>query len=673
MATIPTGNFGFRQADPAQQTRIRMEGQDAVAVAMQRAGNTIANIGENMAQQKEQEDQAMFRIKASKAIAEHELAVATLDSDIEMKVRSGEIQFDQAEAARAEALQKLQLEDFSGAPPEIKAHVETARMQVAGLGGLRLKGVVQQAKVGKMQADISLLLDAQGKKAGLPGADVEGINASIDAMDADGRLAFGAEWDLKKQQFREGNYLNHVQQRLMEAGDNPSALKQLEHELAAKDGYYADKIDANKRLALQNNISNNISRIEQRNEMLAMKREMRAMSVVKDVEQQIASGLPPKPEDVNSWLSITKGTAAEGAVVGLMKQGEQVQNFLRSPIEAQKTIIQEMEANLTNNGGSPEDKAHLDRLKNVFEANQKQLQDTPLLYAKNRLGADVEPLDFSAAVTPGRENELFTALRDRVATVNAIREKNGAEVKPNILLPQEADMLKNQLANLPPQGQRQILEGLRKASGDDKAYNYMMDQIAPDKPVQAFAGKLASKQAETTVESGGWFGAPTKAGSRNVSETLLRGESILSAKDGEKFPMPEQKEFDAQFEQFLGGAFANAPGAYSTASQAVKAYYAARASEEGLVSKQVDAKLMREAVRATIGEPVEHNGKTVLAPWGMDSDTFTNKAETQYRQLGLSVDFDDVNLLPAGDGKYAIVSGRAPLLKNGQPVYIEVR
>jgi hypothetical protein len=257
--------------------------------------------------------------------------------------------------------------------------------------------------------------------------------------------------------------------------------------------------------------------------------------------------------------------------------------------------------------------------------------------------------------------------------VQAIQQKNGPQVKSNILLPQEVDMLKTQLAQMQPQGQRQLLEGLRKSSGDDKAYKAIMDQIAPDKPVTAFAGRLAAKQEETTLKAGGLFSEAQKAGSKDVASLLLRGESILNAKEGDKFPMPEQKEFDAQFDQFLGGAFANAPGAYSTASQAVKAYYAARASEEGLVSKQVDSKLMGEAVRAVVGEPVEHNGKTVLAPWGMDSDTFISRAETMFQLQGLSVDFDDVSLMPAGDGRYAVATGRSPLLKDGKPVYIEVR
>lgn len=668
---IPEHGFGYRTPEPQRIGRQPSLGGEGVGAAIAGIGADVNRRGQQMLQENIEEKNAEWRIKASKALAERELALATVDSDIELKLRSGEIKHDQAESVRNEAIGKLQSLDLDGAPPEIRAHVDNAVMQMGWRGQLRIRESAQKARIGAMQTDIRMLLDAQSKKAGLPGANVDGINASIDAMDADGRLAFGHEWDIVKSQFREGNYMNHVQQRLMEAGDDHGALKQLEHDLSAEDGYYSDKIDAGKRLSLQNNISNNISRIEQRNEMLAMKREMRAQAVVGDIEKQNASGIPPTPDMLGNWMDMAKGTASEAAVVGMIKQGEQIQTFLRAPIGDQQTIMQQLEANLKTNGGSVEDKQLLDRMRGVFEQNQKTLTDTPLVYAMERLGADVEPLDFSAATTPGRENEVFTALRDRASMVAAISEKNGAQVKRNLLLPQEADELKAQLSTQSPEKRRELLEGLRKSSGDEKTYTAIMDQIAPDKPVSALAGKLAAKQASTVLDAGGWFSDKKTAGSRDVSATLLKGEALLA--DEKKFPMPKQDEFNAQFDQFLNGAFANAPKAYGTASQAVKAYYAARASEEGLVSEQVDSKLMQEAVRAVIGEPVEHNGKTVLAPWGMDSDTFIEKAGAQYEQLGLSVDFDDVTLLPAGNGRYGVASGRSPLLKDGRPVVIEVR
>jgi len=671
MAEIPLGNFGVRGADPAQRSQVNTEGFDAVNVALNRAaGAGMAIAGEALDEQKRQQ-RAMKQVEAANAIGQAQLKTETVKQQIMQDMREGKLSHEQADKAYQEAIQAVEMPKVEGLDPVMQAQFDGQIGQLGQRGRIDLMPHIEQAKIGKFQSDIDGILDAQSKRAGLPGADIEGINAGIDAMEEQGRMAYGDKWEAKKRDFIEGNYQNHVQQRLLEAGDNLSELRAIEHDLAASDGYYAEKIDAGKRLGLQNNISNNISRIEQHNEMLATKREVRAMNVLQDIERQNASGIPPTPDMIDNWKTIGSGTAAAGNIEAKIEQGQQIQQFLKVPIDQQQATIQQMESNLTTNGGSVQDKTNLDSLRRVFDANKKTLTESPLVYSQERLGAKIEPLDFNAVMQPDDGGKLFSNLRDRMETVTALQQKHGAEVKPTLLLPQEADALKAQVAKMPPDQQRQFFGGLNKASGGGKEYKAIMQQIAPDEPVTAFAGMLASKQESTVIERN-FFSPDTKTASKDVSALMLQGNAIIKDKDA-KFPLPKDADFAAQFDQFAGGAFANAPKAYQTGMQSVKAYYAGRAAQDGDVSGMVDPKLMRESINAVLGAPVEHNGKTVLAPWGMDEDTFTSKAEASYQQLGLSVDFDNINLVPAGDGRYGITSGRAPILKDGRPVYIEVR
>ena len=671
MAEIPMGNFGLRSADPAVQTQVDTRGFGAVNQALQHAAGTGMQLANEAADQQARERRAMKQVEAANAIGQYQLKAETAKQSILDQMREGKVTYDKAGEAYATAMQGVEVPKVDGLDPVMQAQYDGQIGQMSQRGQLSLMPHIEQAKIGKFQSDIDGVLDSQSKQAGLPGANVEEINAGISLMDEQGRMAYGDKWETKKREFIEGNYQNHVQQRLMQAGDNLSELRAIEHDLAASDGYYAEKIDAGKRLGLQNNISNNISRIEQHNEMLATKREVRAMNTLQDIERQNASGIPPTPDMIENWKSIGSGTGAADSIEAKIEQGNQIQQFLKVPIEQQQATIQTMESNLTTNGGSVQDKTNLDSLRRVFDANKKTLTESPLVYSQERLGAKIEPLDFNAAVQSDDGGKLFSNLRDRMETVTALQQKHGAEVKPTLLLPQEADALKAQVAKMPPDQQRQFFGGLNKASGGGKEYSAIMQQIAPDEPVTAFAGMLASKQESTVIERN-FFSADTKTASKDVSALMLQGNAILKDKDA-KFPLPKDTEFAAQFDQFAGGAFANAPKAYQTGMQSVKAYYAGRAAQDGDVSGMVDPKLMRESINAVLGAPVEHNGKTVLAPWGMDEDTFTSKAEAKYQQLGLSVDFDNVNLVPAGDGRYGITSGRAPILKDGRPVYIEVR
>lgn len=671
MAEIPMGNFGLRGADPAVQTQVDTRGFGAVNQALKHAAGTGMQLANEAADQQERERRAMKQVEAANAIGQYQLKAETAKQSILDQMREGKVTYDKAGEAYATAMQGVEVPKVDGLDPVMQAQYDGQIGQMSQRGQLSLMPHIEQAKIGKFQSDIDGVLDSQSKQAGLPGANVEEINAGISLMDEQGRMAYGDKWETKKREFIEGNYQNHVQQRLMQAGDNLSELRAIEHDLAASDGYYAEKIDAGKRLGLQNNISNNISRIEQHNEMLATKREVQAMNTLQDIERQNASGIPPTPDMIENWKSIGSGTGAADSIEAKIEQGNQIQQFLKVPIEQQQATIQTMESNLTTNGGSVQDKTNLDSLRRVFDANKKTLTESPLVYSQERLGAKIEPLDFNAAVQSDDGGKLFSNLRDRMETVTALQQKHGAEVKPTLLLPQEADALKAQVAKMPPDQQRQFFGGLNKASGGGKEYSAIMQQIAPDEPVTAFAGMLASKQESTVIERN-FFSADTKTASKDVSALMLQGNAILKDKDA-KFPLPKDTEFAAQFDQFAGGAFANAPKAYQTGMQSVKAYYAGRAAQDGDVSGMVDPKLMRESINAVLGAPVEHNGKTVLAPWGMDEDTFTSKAEAKYQQLGLSVDFDNVNLVPAGDGRYGITSGRAPILKDGRPVYIEVR
>lgn len=675
MAEIPLGNFGVRGADPAQRSQVNTEGFDAVNVALNRAAGTgMAIAGEALDEQKRQQ-RAMKQVEAANAIGQAQLKTETVKQQIMQDMREGKLSHEQADKAYQEAIQAVEMPKVEGLDPVMQAQFDGQIGQLGQRGRLDLMPHIEQAKIGKFQSDIDGILDAQSKRAGLPGADIEGINAGIDAMEEQGRMAYGDKWEEKKRNFIEGNFQNHVQQRMMQAGDNLSALKAIEHDLAASDGYYADKIDAGKRLALQNNISNNVGRIEQHNEMLSMKREIRAQNILQDIERQNSSGIPATPDMVEQWQQTAAGTSSAQAVGAMVQQGQQIQEFLRVPIDQQQATIQQMETNLMQNGGSVQDKTNLDSLRRVFDANKKSLTESPLVYAQERLGAEVEPLDVDRLALSEAPDQAHSVMRDRTEVIKALRQKHGAEISMAPLLPQEVESLSSKLQQASPQEQTQILGNLKKSFSDNDAYVAAMKQISKDAPIQALAGTLSAKQKQIELSPPGWFSSASVKGSRDIAATILSGEKVLKENKG-AIAMPKDSDFLASFDEYAGEAFSGNPSAKATAIDGVRAYYA------GAVASGVEPEIAQsEALKAVVGGVTEHNGKKIITPYGMQEEDFPGYAKDAFAAAlkennmpaTMAEDFEDYDVQPLGDGEYLIKIGAEYLSSpDGEPLTINL-
>ena len=184
-----------------------------------------------------------------------------------------------------------------------------------------------------------------------------------------------------------------------------------------------------------------------------------------------------------------------------------------------------------------------------------------------------------------------------------------------------------------------------------------MKDLYGDDPLSSHAGQL---HAIDTKQA------------KDVSFYLLRGQEIL--KDvNMKDAIPSDEQFNKGMTNAVGNSFSGAAESYGKAREIVKANYMALAEKRGLFGKEVDDDVMKEAVSMSLGVPVELNDQKVLAPWGMDEDEFTSKARASWEKQRPVTDFDNINLLPAGDGRYLAAKGSTPIMKRGKPVYIEVK
>ena len=282
---------------------------------------------------------------------------------------------------------------------------------------------------------------------------------------------------------------------------------------------------------------------------------------------------------------------------------------------------------------------------------------------------------------------------ERVSKIAGLRRQYGDVVPLLVLKPPEAKALGSMLQGATPAQQVQVFSQLRTAAGaDPQVFRAMMQQIAPDSPVKALAGVIGDRQANVTTQRN-WISSDVVRSSGDVAATLLRGEAILSpgkdqaGQDGKpraNLFMPDAQTFNSELVRYVGEAFAERPQALQVAQQAALAYYVGRASEVGRLNKDpkdIDSKLVREALAATLGEPVERNGGTVFAPWGMSASEFEPKARDAFRQAIKSANMPEtladrwpqLSLRQASGDTYYVTDGRAMVVDaQNRPMTIRV-
>jgi hypothetical protein len=454
-----------------------------------------------------------------------------------------------------------------------------------------------------------------------------------------------------------------------------------------------DALAPDDRLTLRNTAEAEIHRREALARQNADRADAIGYRAVGEMDRQVASGIPATAQMWADWQADTKGTQYESMFKERLADEQEVQSVLRKPIDEQVKYIQDKQAALETQGGDLQEAANVQKLRTAVTQNLKTLQSAPLLYSQNRTGTPVPPVDLSALGDPNGAQELGTAFAQRANIVDGLRQKLGDQVGYHLLLPQEAAQLGSILDQGSPKQAAQVLSTLRNAAGSDQAFTSMMQQIAPDSPVRAFAGLIGSRQRSLVVQSH-IFSPDVSVQSGDVAATLLQGEALLDpskqakGQDGKpktSLYLPESKELQAQFQDAVGVAFADYPSAAQTAFQAVQAYYVGKAASTGRLAsdnKDIDSKLVKEAVTATLGSVVDYNGRgEVIAPWGMDRSQFKDSVEQAFAGVRGSVNWpdqhplglSDLGLKPAGADSYYVSAGRGYLLdKSGRPVMIKL-
>jgi hypothetical protein len=681
MARISTGNFGFdapQVPSPADTTPVG------------RGLENLASGAEALAHRYSEDAINRARAAAAQAYLDHQLATKTAAQDITDQLATGQLAPEAAPQAYQKATSAIPQPKIGGLPVTEHENFDRQLQRTVFAGAIDVRKAAEVADKVRFKADFSAGLDKLGKLAGMPGANIDTINQQAGMFAQTGMQAGIPKDQVDKaiQDFKDKNWQNHATQRAMESADDLHALQALQHDLTAADGYYAGKLDTDKRNAVLRSVLNDKAQLEARLEHQADRREARAAVAMNEIGRQISSGVPATAPMWASWADEVKGTSQAEAFTDAVANEGHVQEVLSQPARDQVAYVQATEAKLLSGGGSLREKANFDRLREAVIKNVSVLHEAPLLYNANRTGQNVVPLDLASLLDPN-STQVAAQLRDRTVTLDAMR-KADPSVRVLPLLPQETQVLAGTLNAATPVQATQLFGALRTAAGSDPTYLAIMQQVAPDSPVKAVAGMLAAQQRSLTLERN-WFSSDVVANSVDVSKTILKGDSIVNpskedaATNGHPklalyLPPGAVTELQAKFNAVVGAAFADRAPAAETAFQAVQAYYVGDAVEHGRLAadaKDVKSADVRHAVQAVIGEMVDyHQRGEVLAPWGMDAATFEDRAQAALRAALPQLPPHQIELLGLmnrDDTTYYVSDGRGPLSgKDGKPIVIDV-
>ncbi|URW83889.1 hypothetical protein NBV64_05920 [Alcaligenes sp. DN25] len=455
---------------------------------------------------------------------------------------------------------------------------------------------------------------------------------------------------------------------------------------------WISRLDSDRIQQLRTRAQTQADRIDNKARIEQDKADARGQRAIGEIDRQISTGVPATADDMLRWACMVAGTDYEQSYRDMLKGQQEVQDVLRMPIAEQQAYVLQRRMQQQTAGANPTAIANLDRVERAIQSSSKLLQENPLAWVEQRAAQPVAPLDLTLLASQDGIAVVGQQLRDRSDVIRGMQSQNPpGVVSMRPLLDAEAQTLTNAFKEGNARQKREVLGALYWAAGEPDTFQGIVEQVDGINPFMARMGRLASSFEQSKLTNY-WFSEDVVQSAGDAAATAIHGDEILRAggKAGTiSYPVPKDNEFVQALEEKVQDLYRGLSAGSSAATDfmqdtyAIKAYYVGKAAQDGSLAPDVDTDRLDQAITAVIGAPVDFNGQgRVLAPWGMDSDSFTARANSainrqiQERQLGsdLIQSADNIGLIAVGSGVYAATLGDQPLMdpSTGDLIIIEM-
>ena len=391
-----------------------------------------------------------------------------------------------------------------------------------------------------------------------------------------------------------------------------------------------------------------------------MDTQWKALSTVFDAGKML------EPAALEAARKQFRGTPYAAALEAMMVQAPAQSAFASQPLAVQSAALMQMQGTMNTKGATPESIAQYKKLETAHNAALADYAKDPYMAAAERgVIVGVAPLSLDIQALPGQ-------LQARAEDARKVSVAAGKEV--SLFRPDEAEKIGNVLLQMPAKDRAGALVGLSKVMTPGQRLAFAAQVEPKDK---ALALALAYTDRKTTA-------------GRYVSEMILRGQQARL--DGTSTKNAKQADatvgqWSAEFATELEDVFPNQQTANNVREAALLISHGFAAEQGGELSKADRERALRWAVGGSV---VEHNGRRIPLPAGIDEDGLDKRLRTvtaadlktdTVRAGGVAMPAADflktlpsLPLMPYRAGQFTPLVGGRPVLDGaGRPVLIEVR
>lgn len=677
MPTIPMGNFGQSVAQPQRATRA--VANTGAAQALGQVAETVQGIALDQIAAQTRLDQQAREVEAQTNAGRVRVKTindaADLSDEISRGILDGSISKDKAAEEWSARFKELTNGRLDGMDPRYAGPLQVAfeDLQARGLNGVR--DTLTKRDQQDTQANLLTLGEEYQRMAAKdrPRAVAE-YTAQVDAMGP--RAGWTPEQiALKKQQFREGTAYTLATGLVGSARDLTGVRKARE---ALAGDSFAD-LDPQRRAQIEATLEGRETTYLQRQEIAAQRaqrqaeaRLSRAEAAFKAGQSLIDAGIPLAPEEYDRLAAATSGTPFAGALQQLQTRAREVGGFAAQPIKVQQAALDQVNAQIAQQGASEALVKRRDSLQRVLEGSKNDIKEDPL-----RAGLQRGVITELPAIDTRSVEGISRSVVARLQQAQVVQAWSGRPVSP--LTNDEAFLLGKMLQSLRPEEKAQSTAVLSEAIGPEAAMALAAQISKNDRPL---ALAMAAGSARTTGATD-WLGSQSIA-PRPVSTLILKGQQAMKDKG------VKEQDAPVKVRQLIAAEIGDALSG-KTRDDVIEA---ASLIYMGMEAEGSGKDARRALNLAAGGSVTKHNGRSIVMPAQMSLDVFRDrlgslKAEALVSQTPGGVVYQgsramstqeflatvpSATLEQAGNGRYFVRSG-AGLARNakGAPIIIEVR
>jgi hypothetical protein len=689
------GEFGNAVAPQRQTPTVSAAQLDGgLSEATQRLGNTAAAIGQQQnnaavaeadrlraqqeaeaRQEAEKQARRAEQVQQLNAHADIQVGLADLNDQVTAGLTTGKISKDDARKQWTDGSQKLVSESVGKLPTDLGPLVAAQMKPLAGSLSNRLEDTIRKRDQQEANAGLTTYKESMQRFAG---TDLE--TASKQWEQAARAAGPGAGWTPEKvekevQSFKEEVTFTKAYQLVSNVRQDRKGL-----DLAEKTIQGMSDMDPQKRATLLDRVSSYKYSLDQKAELEAQGASRKAEAGMRRAEASFQAfqavsdkGLALDPAYVDSVIKQTAGTPYQAGVVALAKAASENGGLAAQPIAAQRAELDSITARIAKEGNNPALAKRKDQIEKVLRGSQADIKEDPLRAYLERSGdsAQFAPLDTSSM------QALTTSLSARLPVAERAGQWSGGHVAP--LTGDEIEPVRKLLDALPPAQKSTAIATLAKNLGPRAAAGMAQQLDKKDRALGLAFGMAGSQTTE----------------GRYVSELVLKGAQ--AEKDGTSTKNKEAADVKpGQWKRFMTAELAGVyPSQTQTEGVRDAAIYIAHglAAEKGGRLSEAD---MKRAINLASGGPVvEHNGRKIPLPAGVDTDMLDKRLRSvtaeevkqqsptgTVRAAGVEMPAADfVKSLPgaelsyAGRGRYNVLVGGRPVMSGDgkKPIVIGVQ